>query len=83
MALADHGGGHKFRRRGLGNVVRQQLGELVVCAVAAKELLRRRIHKCDELLLRTEHGCRAHGKQCAERVDDVRIAHFPIPPEMY
>ena len=83
MALADHGGGHKFRRRGLGDVIRQQLGELVIRAVAAKELLCRRVHKCDELPLRAEHGCGAHGKQRAERVDDVCIAHFPIPPEMY
>ena len=83
MALFNRGRRDEFRSRGLRDVRRQQLGEFVICAVAAKQFLRRRVHKRDKLLLRADHGGVAHRKQRVERVDDQSIAHFPIPPEMY
>ena len=83
MPFFDRRGRYEFRGRGLRDVRRQQLGELVICAVTAEKLLCRRVHKRDELLLCAEHGGVAHREQCVERVDDQSIAHFPIPPKMY
>ena len=79
VALFNRCGCDEFRGRGLRDVRRQQLRELVIRAVAAKKFLCRRVHKRDELLLRAEHGGVAHREQRVERVDDQSIAHFPIP----
>ena len=83
VAFFDRCRRDEFRGRGFCDVRRQQLGELVIRAVAAKKLLCCRVHKRDELLLRAEHGGVAHQEQRVERVDDQSIAHFPIPPKMY